>query len=200
MQNVTDYLEKADKWRSKVAEIENKTVNIRVLQSLINEHRQIPVKFDEVHRMKERYSKGQDLLDKMHKLVHKNNKTRQSGSKSATNKIDTVIVKKETKCREDTVKGLMKQLNDLKVYNSETQRIKGELADIEQWKNRMEMILEDDRAPKTKESLSGYMKEAQIFRFEVQLVRNVQNKLDLLEWKEKAKQVVSVSELKKLLS
>ena len=192
MQNVSDYIDKADKWRLKVLEIENRVVNIRALQSLINEHRQIPVKFEQVHLMKDRYNKGQELLDKVHKLMHKNSKTRQSGSKSTTNKIDAVVVKKESKCKEETIKTLMKQLNDLKVYNGETQKIKTELADIEQWKNRMEMILEDDKTPKTKESLSGYMKEAQLFRYEVQLVRNVQNKLDLLEWKEKAKQVVSV--------
>jgi hypothetical protein len=71
----------------------------------------------------------------------------------------------EKKCKEEHIRELLGELEVMKVTNTDITKIKHDLKDIDLWKNRMGMILEDDKEVKSRDSLSGYMKEASVFRF-----------------------------------
>ena len=201
---LADYLKKAEAWIEKAESLKNQVVNVKQLQNTLAESRSLPVNFEQLYEdLRQRSTDAANLVEKIHQTFIKVNKTRtqvnqleiQGGanaSQSAREKKKALQEqeKQEKIKKEQQYKQLLSEAETLKITNPEIQKLKEHVDDIEKWKSRVMMFLEDvNEQRKRKEVFTQLIRETAIFKYEVELTEDLQRRLEFIEWHEKLQKI-----------
>lgn len=172
---VGDSLKRAEIWKTKVKEIEGQCVSYKLLQTLYNEGRLLPFKFEgtQFEDLKTRYEEAQEW----HRLfgrLPKHSKTRQQGTGNQTERNNLEFLRK-----------MIETASRVNFTSSEVENLKKNYELLDQEEKKIRTALEDDNVIKTKELLQEFLNSLDNLRFTTSLYDEVESKLALLEWKEK---------------
>lgn len=77
MQQLQEYVKKANQWIERANQIKEQVVNVKVLQNVVQESKGIPVNFEGlIEEIKKRSIDAQNLIERIHASFTKVSKTR----------------------------------------------------------------------------------------------------------------------------
>ena len=181
--NVGDLLKKASCWEKKVKNINNQCVSIKTLQTLYNEGKNLPFKFegDEFDSLKKRYE-GATNWHYIYSNLPRHSKTRQQGASRQT----------ERSSLED-LKSMITTADKVNFTSNEVETLKKNYELLSQAEKKIKEQLNDDKIEKTKELLQEFLNTLDNLRFTTELYDVVEQNLALKEWQEKKEQFINSS-------
>ena len=181
MQQLHGYVKKAQLWVEKAESIKTSVCQVKQLQNLLQEARGIPVNFgkllEDIHK---RSSESQQLAERVHTQFIKVSKTR--------TQVEQEQQRKEKK--EQLFRDIIREADALMITSGDIQKLRDHLEEVEDWKRRAEMFLNDDREQRAhKEFFTQLIKETRLFKFEVDLTEELQVRFEFFEWLDRVEQL-----------
>ena len=195
MQQLHEYVKKAQQWVEKAESVKTAVCQVKQLQNLLQEARSIPVNFERLlEDLRKRCSESQQLAERVHTQFIKVSKTRtqvgQEQIQSSKKKAQQEQQRKEKKQKEQLFRDLLGEADALMITSGDIQKLRDHLEEVEDWKRRAEMFLNDDREQRAhKEFFTQLIKETLLFKFEVDLTEELQARFEFFEWLDRVEQL-----------
>ena len=175
-----DLINKAENWKTRVKEIEKQCVPYKTLQTLYNEGKALPFKFEGniFEDLKDRFERAQEW-HRLFNCLPKHSKTRQQGS---------------AQVHRSTLECLKKMLDTANIVNftsSEVECLKKNYELLDEAEKKIKESFKDPKIEKTKELLQEYLNTLDCLRFTTSLYDEIEDELALIEWKEKKESLIS---------
>ena len=173
-------INKAENWKTRVKEIEKQCVPYKTLQTLYNEGKALPFKFEGniFEDLKDRFERAQEW-HRLFNCLPKHSKTRQQGS---------------AQVHRSTLECLKKMLDTANIVNftsSEVECLKKNYELLDEAEKKIKESFKDPKIEKTKELLQEYLNTLDCLRFTTSLYDEIEDELALIEWKEKKESLIS---------
>ena len=201
MINLEDIIKKAKCWMAKMNDLENNNnqpINFKVLQSLFNDTKNLPVLFKNYDYIKNLYTQAQKWQEKYQKIP-KHSKTRQQYNntskpkKTSTNQMNKNL---NERCNLNQLQNLIKEANNINYTSTEVVSLKTNYDKLREVEARILMTLEDNYVIKTKELLTEFVNVLDGLKFTTNLYDIVVAKLEYIEWEAKKSYYMSNKVLK----
>ena len=133
------------------------------MKSIINEARTIPINLPIISDLKSRYQHGHEVANKIFSIL-KNCKIRGSYNGIPTD--------------EATVNALLQEAIELKVISKDIEDAINHKKEIDYWKNRILMRIEDEKLALSTEELSSFLTESSLFKWKVSILNDIERNIN----------------------
>lgn len=97
---------------------------------------------------------------------------------------------KDLVSKEDQFRAFLKEADALMISHQEVNKLREHIEQIDQWKFRVQLFLEDDRDQvRHKEAFTALLKETTLFKVDLALTEDLQRRFEFIEWHEKVKRL-----------
>jgi hypothetical protein len=166
-----DVIVKTQSWIARVKELENTTINYKVLQNIFNEGKNLPISLQQIDDIRVRYQKAHAWQEKYIALP-KHSKTRQNNSR-------------EERCSMSYLAELIQEADEINFNSHEVTSLKTNYARLREAECRILLSLEDPVKPRTKEMFKEYISILDSLKFTTELYEWIFNNIEYYGWQER---------------
>ena len=171
-----ELIKKAENLKLKVKEIYNTTVQYKTLQTLYNELKNLPFKFEgeKFENLKKRFESAQEWQH-IYNSLPKHSKTRQNNNSNNHGERSSL----------QTLKKMIETAHVINFRSNEVEILERNYKSLCEEEKKIKNCLNDKNVVKSKELLQEFIDTLDSLRFTTELYEVIETKINFLEWKEK---------------
>jgi hypothetical protein len=181
MMKLKNMVEKGREWIDEAMVASDSQVQMTELTRLLAEARKINIEFDLFEELRQRHSEASNLISQSESTttISESRKTRSKQKRASKKKIT-----------KDEAQEILLKLENLKVLSPKIDILKNHIDMISEWENQSSLLISKQSDEIDLESLESLISQSKSFKYIVKLVSQVQDKLDMLEWKDDVAQTL----------